>query len=171
MHCSNCGHENAAGQKFCGNCGNSLAAACSNCGAENPPGNRFCGECGTGLAGGSPVAAAAPSAEPDTNLERRIVSVLFVDLVNYTTFSEGRDAEDVRSFLSDYFDRSREIIERFGGVVESSSVMPSWPLGAPSPPTRMTRNGPFGPAWSWSTWWPNSEPTPEYRKWRPEREY
>ena len=129
MHCSNCGHENAAGQKFCGNCGNSLAAACSNCGAENPPGNRFCGECGTGLAGGSPVAAAAPSAEPDTNLERRIVSVLFVDLVNYTTFSEGRDAEDVRSFLSDYFDRSREIIERFGGVVEKfigDAVMAAW---------------------------------------------
>ena len=129
MHCSNCGHENAAGQKFCGNCGNSLATACSNCGAENPPGNRFCGECGTVLAGGSPVPAAAPSAGPDTNLERRIVSVLFVDLVNYTSFSEGRDAEDVRSFLSDYFDRSREIIERFGGVVEKfigDAVMAAW---------------------------------------------
>ena len=129
MHCSNCGHENAAGQKFCGNCGNSLVAACSNCGAENPPGNRFCGECGTVLAGGLSAPAAAPSAEPDTNLERRIVSVLFVDLVNYTSFSEGRDAEDVRSFLSDYFDRSREIIERFGGVVEKfigDAVMAAW---------------------------------------------
>jgi class 3 adenylate cyclase/tetratricopeptide (TPR) repeat protein len=129
MHCSNCGHENAAGQKFCGNCGTSLAAACSNCGAENPPGNRFCGECGTVLAGGSPVPVAAPSAAADTNLERRIVSVLFVDLVNYTSFSEGRDAEDVRSFLSDYFDRSREIIERFGGVVEKfigDAVMAAW---------------------------------------------
>lgn len=129
MYCPTCAHENPAGQKFCGNCGNSLAAACSNCGAENPPGNRFCGECGTVLGGASPIPTAAPSTAPDTYLERRIVSVLFVDLVNYTSFSEGRDAEDVRSFLSDYFDRSREIIERFGGVVEKfigDAVMAAW---------------------------------------------
>ncbi len=130
MNCPNCGHENAADQKFCGNCGNKLAAACPSCGTENPPGNRFCGECGTDLgAGGAITASAAVTAEPDLNLERRIVSVLFVDLVNYTSFSEGRDAEDVRSFLSDYFDRSREIIERFGGVVEKfigDAVMAAW---------------------------------------------
>ena len=73
MHCSKCGHENAAGQKFCGNCGNSLAAACSNCGAENPPGNRFCGECGSHLyllderwpEGVWPNAAALDSPLPD----------------------------------------------------------------------------------------------------------
>ncbi|MFW2339717.1 MAG: zinc-ribbon domain-containing protein, partial [Acidimicrobiia bacterium] len=130
MHCSNCGHENAPGQKFCGNCGTKLAAACLSCGTENPPGNRFCGECGTDLgAGGGVAPSAAVTAEPSIDLERRIVSVLFVDLVNYTSFSEGRDAEDVRAFLSDYFDRSREIIERFGGMVEKfigDAVMAAW---------------------------------------------
>jgi class 3 adenylate cyclase/tetratricopeptide (TPR) repeat protein len=130
MTCPNCGQENEAGQKFCGNCGTKLAAACPTCGTANPPGNRFCGECGTDLgAGGGVATSAAATAEPSIDLERRIVSVLFVDLVNYTSFSEGRDAEDVRSFLSDYFDRSREIIERFGGVVEKfigDAVMAAW---------------------------------------------
>ena len=130
MTCPNCGQENEAGQKFCGNCGTKLAAACPTCGTANPPDNRFCGECGTDLGAGLGVApSAVVTPEPSIDLERRIVSVLFVDLVNYTSFSEGRDAEDVRSFLSDYFDRSREIIERFGGVVEKfigDAVMAAW---------------------------------------------
>ena len=61
-----------------------------------------------------------------------MVSVLFADLVGFTAFSEERDAEDVRETLSRYFDRSREIIERYGGTVEKfigDAVMAVW--GAP----------------------------------------
>ena len=50
--------------------------------------------------------------------ERRLVSVLFADLVGFTGLSETRDAEDVRELLTRYFDVAREIIERYGGVVE-----------------------------------------------------
>jgi class 3 adenylate cyclase len=50
--------------------------------------------------------------------ERRHVTVLFADLVGFTTLSEGRDAEETRELLSRYFDHSREVIERYGGVVE-----------------------------------------------------
>jgi class 3 adenylate cyclase len=62
----------------------------------------------------APAAGSTPG-EPG---ERRFVSVLFADLVGFTTFSESRDPEDVRAMLTRYFDRAREVIERFGGEVE-----------------------------------------------------
>src|SRR5207253_6546159 len=73
---------------------------------------------------------AAPSAAPI--VERRLVSVLFVDLVGFTTLAEGRDAEDTRELLSHYFDLAREVIGRYGGTVEKfigDAVMAVW--GAP----------------------------------------
>ena len=65
--------------------------------------------------------------------ERRLVSVLFADLVGFTTISEGRDPEEVRELLSRYFDSAREQIERYGGTVEKfigDAVMAVW--GAPT---------------------------------------
>jgi len=64
--------------------------------------------------------------------ERRLVSVLFADLVGFTPFAEERDAEDVRETLTRYFDLAREIIGRYGGTVEKfigDAVMAVW--GAP----------------------------------------
>jgi class 3 adenylate cyclase len=57
------------------------------------------------------------------------VSVLFVDLVGYTSISESRDPEDVRTLLSAYFDTARTIVERYGGRVEKfigDAVMAVW---------------------------------------------
>jgi len=62
-------------------------------------------------------------------MERRLVSVLFADLVGFTTISERRDAEDVRELLSRYFDAARDAIERHGGLVEKfigDAVMAVW---------------------------------------------
>ena len=117
--CSNCGAENPATQKFCGECGTPLAALCSACGATNRPGQRFCGECGTPLAANVPVAKhpAIGPAQPAV-AERRLVSVLFVDLVGFTTLSEGRDAEDVRELLSRYFESCKRLVALYGGTVE-----------------------------------------------------
>jgi class 3 adenylate cyclase/tetratricopeptide (TPR) repeat protein len=59
----------------------------------------------------------------------RMVSVLFVDLVGFTSLSEKREAEDVRELLGRYFDSTRTIIERHGGVVEKfigDAVMAVW---------------------------------------------
>ncbi|MGZ8702031.1 MAG: zinc-ribbon domain-containing protein, partial [Gaiellaceae bacterium] len=109
--CTSCGAENPVGQKFCGECGNALAAVCSSCGAANPPGQRFCGECGTALG----ATAAPPTREPAApGAERRLVSVLFADLVGFTTASEGRDAEDTRELLSRSFETARTLVERYG---------------------------------------------------------
>jgi class 3 adenylate cyclase/tetratricopeptide (TPR) repeat protein len=125
--CGNCGAENREGRKFCAECGTRLSQACPACGAANEPGEKFCGECGTALtaqAASAPVhVAAAPASE------RRLVSVLFADLVGHTSFSESRDAEDVRELLSRYFETARTVIERYGGNVEKfigDAVMAVW---------------------------------------------
>jgi class 3 adenylate cyclase len=123
MRCASCGTENREGRKFCAECGSSLAAACPACGAVNEPDERFCGECGTALGGAAPPAARGSGAE------RRLVSVLFADLVGFTPLSETRDAEEVRELLSSYFDSCRRIIALYGGTVEKfigDAVMAVW---------------------------------------------
>ena len=81
---------------------------CVNCGQENPDVARFC------LACGAPLATA--DAQPQE--ERRFISVLFVDLVGFTSRAERLDPEDVRAILTPYHDRVRREIESFGGLVE-----------------------------------------------------
>jgi len=129
--CPSCGAENPAGKRFCGDCGNSLASTCPACGAENPEGKKFCGDCGAvlGAAEASAAAAQPPTAEAAPVAERRLVSVLFADLVGFTTLSESRDAEEVRQILSRYFDTCRRLISLYGGTVEKfigDAVMAVW---------------------------------------------
>ena len=97
--CPACGSENEAGRKFCAECGSALAHACLACGSQNPPSAKFCGECGEGLG----ATASEPISGPAV-AERRRVSVLFVDLVGFTSASEARDAEDTRELLTRYFE-------------------------------------------------------------------
>jgi len=123
MICPNCNHDNPVGSKFCGECGTELVAVCPSCGTANPPESKFCGECGTDLRSEAPATVSPGKAE------QRLVSVLFADLVGFTPFSESRDSEEVRDVLTAYFDRSRDIIERFGGTVDKfigDAVMAVW---------------------------------------------
>ncbi len=136
MICSSCETENRPGRKFCIQCGSVLASACASCGNPLEPEARFCGECGTPVAtlpaGGRVASVPAPSAGSPV-AERRLVSIVFADLVGFTTLAEGRDAEDTRELLSRYFDISRDVISRYGGVVEKfigDAVMAVW--GAPT---------------------------------------
>ncbi len=141
MICSNCATENKPGRKFCVRCATPLAAACPSCGAPYDPGDAFCGECATPLGdaaapmSGSPRLA-GPAGAPTVAgavSERRLVSVLFADLVGFTPFAEERDAEDVRDTLTRYFDIATDVIGRYGGTVEKfigDAVMAVW--GAPT---------------------------------------
>jgi class 3 adenylate cyclase/tetratricopeptide (TPR) repeat protein len=138
--CANCGAENPAGKRFCGDCGSALAAVCPACGGSNPPGQRFCGDCGAPL---REQAAPAPTAAAPV-AERRLVTVLFADLVGFTTASEGRDAEETRELLSRYFELARTLIGRYGGTVEKfigDAVMAVWgtPVATESDAERAVR--------------------------------
>ncbi|MET1231847.1 MAG: adenylate/guanylate cyclase domain-containing protein, partial [Candidatus Limnocylindrales bacterium] len=93
-----------------------------------PTGAKFCPECGapTVADSGSPPSA-VDQAPPIA--ERRLVSVLFADLVGFTALSEGRDPEETRDLLSRYFDFARERVERYGGTIEKfigDAVMAVW---------------------------------------------
>jgi class 3 adenylate cyclase len=128
--CPSCGTGNEADRKFCGECGSPLARACAACGASNPPTVKFCGECGNALGTQAPRESIAPAVV--SGAERRLVTVLFADLVGYTALSESRDFEDVRDLQTRYFDTARTVIERYGGTVEKfigDAVMAVW--GAP----------------------------------------
>ena len=71
-------------------------------------GAKFCSECGAALVAGQPL----------THEERKVVTVLFADLVGFTSRAEQMDPEDVRALLSPYYARLRVELERFGGTVE-----------------------------------------------------
>ena len=130
--CPSCGTENRPEAKFCGECGVALARACPNCGRPNDAGTRFCIECGAALADASTAKPADPVAAPQPATpvaERRLVSVLFADLVGFTAASEARDAEATRELLSRYFDTCRRLITLYGGTVEKfigDAVMAVW---------------------------------------------
>jgi class 3 adenylate cyclase len=81
---------------------------CPSCGRENQEGSRFCNDCGWPLTPGRGV----------RREERKFVTVLFADLVGFTSRAESMDPEDVRTILSSYHDRVRHELERFGGTVE-----------------------------------------------------
>ncbi len=80
---------------------------CPSCGRENPADARFCSGCAT------PIGEVPPVRE-----ERKVVTVLFCDLVGSTAQAERLDPEDVRALLSHYHERVKTELERFGGTVE-----------------------------------------------------
>src|SRR5882757_11135874 len=80
---------------------------CPPCGQVNPEVARFCLACTTRLAAADPP-----------GVERRIVTVIFVDLVGFTARAERLDPEEVQAVLTPYHQRVRREIESFGGVVE-----------------------------------------------------
>ena len=81
--------------------------ACPCCASESPEGARFCPSCGAALA--------APAAHA---VERRIVTTMFCDLVDFTGLCEATDSEDVDRLLREFYALARSAIEIYGGVVE-----------------------------------------------------
>jgi class 3 adenylate cyclase len=104
--CATCGTLNPPEARFCASCGASLSDVCARCGAPLQEGARFCASCGA-------------SVEPrEQTEERKVVSVIFADLVGFTTRSDRADPEDVQAALRPYYPRVKREIERLGGRVE-----------------------------------------------------
>src|SRR5437870_2927305 len=112
--CSACGAENPENFRFCGSCGTGLGGvACPSCGFANPPGQRFCGNCGTRVEGGAASGAATPAAG-----ERKLATVLFADVVGFTSLAENTDPEAVARTVDAAFRRMAEVVESYGGTVD-----------------------------------------------------
>ena len=126
--CLTCSEELPVSARFCPSCGSARGASCPACGANAI--GRFCADCGAPIPAVAESDAAPAPPVPNPRLaERRITSVLFGDLVGFTTLSEARDPEEVRELLSHYFATARTIVERYGGTVEKfigDAVMAVW---------------------------------------------
>src|SRR5262245_12026689 len=84
-------------------------STCTSCGEQNQDSAKFCSSCGSNLA--------SEWSKADRE-ERRIVTVLFCDLVGSTALFDLADPEDVRETLADYLPRVQREVERYGGTVE-----------------------------------------------------
>jgi len=126
--CARCGRQSGDGDRFCGGCGAELSPACPTCGRSLNPDAAFCTGCGTPRAdttnarnlvrteramGRATVPIPAARSE-----DRRRISVLFVDLIDFTPYVERADPELVRELQKTFFSTAREVIGQYGGVVE-----------------------------------------------------
>ena len=107
MDCASCGRANRANARFCGGCGASLAPRCPACGSECESGALFCDACG------APLAARAG----DTAEARKVVTIVFADLIGSTALHERLDAESTRAFMDRYYQAMRGAVEAEGGSV------------------------------------------------------
>ena len=133
MKCPECQFENREGAKFCGKCGHKFELKCPGCGAKNQFDNNFCDECGYDLA--KPKKAPAldyskpqsytPKYLADKILttrssiegERKLVTVLFADVANYTALSEKLDPEEVHQIMDGCFKILMDEIHRHEGTI------------------------------------------------------
>jgi class 3 adenylate cyclase len=132
MKCPKCQTENPSAARFCLNCGSALVLHCPGCQAELPAGARFCMQCGQPMRPATAVddarltrlAAAAPGplvekvrAAADLAGERRIVTVLFADVVASTVLAHELGSEAWMAVMNGAFDRITPAIYHYEGTI------------------------------------------------------
>ena len=111
--CPACAAANPDGNRFCGQCGSPLTvASCGACGATNALGQSFCGQCGASL-----DLAATPVGAPAVE-ERKLATILFADVVGFTSFAERTDPEVVARIVDAAFRRLADVVVAHGGTVD-----------------------------------------------------
>ena len=115
MNCRACGQALEPGSRFCRACGTPVDLACSSCGASLAADARFCARCGkaTGISGESEAAEPA-----ETGRERKVATMVFADLVGFTSLNESSDPELVQALVTRAFDRLSAEVLRYEGTVE-----------------------------------------------------
>jgi len=133
MQCPKCRFENPAEMLFCGKCGAKLESICPQCNASNPPEFNFCGKCGHELRESQDSIAvdySAPQNYTPKHLadkilttrssiegERKLVTVLFADVANFTSISENIDPEEVHRLMDGCFKILMAEIHHFEGTI------------------------------------------------------
>jgi len=134
MKCPKCQFENREGAKFCSECAAKLEVICSQCGKVNLPNSKFCDECAQDLREVKPSPpidysqpqSYTPKALADKILttrgsiegERKLVTVLFTDVANYTSMSEKLDPEEVHQIMDGCFKILMDEIHRYEGTID-----------------------------------------------------
>jgi len=129
MTCPSCGAPNPHAARYCQQCGSRLGAPCSRCGAATWPSARYCTECGAALAlaadgadptpqGVEPIATAGAVPADALPEERRLVTVLFADVVGFTSLNERLDPEEVRDLMLGTFRELALRVRQHGGRIE-----------------------------------------------------
>jgi len=129
MKCSNCAYDNVPDSKFCENCGKPLESACPNCGKPIAPNAKFCRSCGYHLAAPPKRLADLQQAAPVTlqqkilttrkqiEGERKLVTVLFTDIVGSTALADKLDPEEWGEIVSGAHQRVSDAIYRYEGII------------------------------------------------------
>ena len=133
MKCTKCQFETPEGMHFCGKCGAKLETICPQCNSSNPPDFRFCGKCGHDLR--EPIEALPIDySEPQTYTpkfladkilttrssiegERKLVTVLFADVANFTSISEKLDPEEIHHIMDGCFTILMDKIHQYEGTI------------------------------------------------------
>src|SRR5215468_1764485 len=110
MNCAACQHENPAASAFCEECGARLERRCPSCRSPCTPAAKFCRSCGTALAGG-------PAKTADDAVARKVVTIVFADLIGSTSLHERLDPESVSGLMDRYHRAVRVPVEAHGGTV------------------------------------------------------
>jgi hypothetical protein len=133
MKCPQCQFENREGAKFCNQCASTLEIKCPECGNLNPPGSKFCNECASDLGRPReppPIDYSQPQSYTPKSLadkilttrssiegERKLVTVLFADVANYTSIAEKLDPEEVHQIMDGCFKILMDEIHRYEGTI------------------------------------------------------
>jgi class 3 adenylate cyclase/tetratricopeptide (TPR) repeat protein len=128
MRCSSCDADNPETAKFCSFCGAALPLICPSCGQPNRAGSRFCNHCGSALT--------APGAEPRRpgialtqatesgfvlEGERKLVTALFVDIIDSTGLEQDLDPEEARAIIDPALQLMIDSVRRYDGYVVQST--------------------------------------------------
>jgi class 3 adenylate cyclase/tetratricopeptide (TPR) repeat protein len=133
MKCSKCQFDNPDGLVFCGKCGAKLEKVCLKCNFSNPVDFKYCGKCGNALEelqAAPPIDYSKPKSYTPKFLadkilttrssiegERKLVTVLFADIANYTAMSEKLDPEEVHQIMDGCFRILMDEIHKYEGTI------------------------------------------------------
>jgi class 3 adenylate cyclase/tetratricopeptide (TPR) repeat protein len=132
MKCPKCGYDYPADARFCNECGEKLETACPVCGKTNPPDSKFCNGCGQSLSPSlsTPLGLSRPhsytpkflaekilTSRSSVEGERKLVTVLFADVANFTAISEKLDPEEIHGIMDGCFKILMDEIHRFEGTI------------------------------------------------------